>query len=56
MDRATIGFKHLNVTSKDPHVNKQLSPDEIRVWQSLKEYHSTLQNVYGFVFTLKYHM
>jgi len=32
MDRATIGIKKLNVTSKNPHVDKELSLDKIRVW------------------------
>ena len=35
MDHVAIGFKQLNVTSKDPHVNKQMSLDKIRVWQLL---------------------
>ena len=33
MDREAISFKQLNVTEKNPHVDKQLSPNEIRVWQ-----------------------
>jgi len=30
---AKIGFKQLNMTDKNLHIDKQLSPDEIRVWQ-----------------------
>ena len=42
-DHAAIGFKQLNVTGKNLYVDKQLSPDEIRVWHSL--HHRLLNTV-----------